>query len=436
MRFNKNAPVAGLISLMLATSGCGSHATSSIMTDVPFVGVDTANASAADKTIAGAQTRLRANGNDDDARATLATAFLQKARENADPTLYSKADGLLKDLLKRHPDDLTVLTASGSLALSQHRFQDALDIGHKVLKGAQDNETALGIVIDAENELGRYDEALRDTETMVAFRPNLPSLSRASYARELRGDIPGAISAMSQAVIAGGSGGGENVAYLQVQLGDLLLKNHQVDAADEQYAQAEKSFPGFAAALAGHANVAVARNKTADAIPLWDRVLKIQPLPAYAQTQGDALAAVGRQAEADRSYALVDIIFKLQEANGVKADFEEALFRSDHGADKSTVTLARRALKMRATTLSHDALAWNLYRTGNKKGASKEMTKALALGTNDPQIRFHAAQIADANNKADAARDNLTRVVRGNPRFSAAYASQVEALASKLGIPA
>ncbi|MGI8939179.1 MAG: hypothetical protein ACR2JF_13395 [Iamia sp.] len=85
------------------------------------------------------------------------------------------------------------------------------------------NETAFGVRVDALNELGRYDEAVEATQDMVDVRPSLASLSRVSYARELQGDLDGAIEAMSQAVTAAAGSGGENVAFVEVLLGNLLL---------------------------------------------------------------------------------------------------------------------------------------------------------------------------------------------------------------------
>ena len=52
--------------------------------------------------------------------------------------------------------------------------------------------TVLGIMGDAQTELGRYDQALATVQRMVDLRPDLASYSRVSYQRELHGDLPGA----------------------------------------------------------------------------------------------------------------------------------------------------------------------------------------------------------------------------------------------------
>ena len=51
---------------------------------------------------------------------------------------------------------------------------------------------ALGVQVDALVELGRYEEAERALQRMLDLKPSTASLTRASYHRELHGDISGA----------------------------------------------------------------------------------------------------------------------------------------------------------------------------------------------------------------------------------------------------
>ena len=130
-------------------------------------------------------------GRDDKARLDTAVSYLQKVRETADPTLYVKAQGLLDDLAARAPDDPRVLEARGALALAQHRFEDAAQLGQEALRVAPRSPTAYGILVDADNELGRYDAALTATQEMVDARPSLQSYAarvvRTGVARRLPG---------------------------------------------------------------------------------------------------------------------------------------------------------------------------------------------------------------------------------------------------------
>jgi tetratricopeptide (TPR) repeat protein len=423
--------------LLTVATGCSSGgqkgATKLGPSTVPFIGVDEASASPTDRQIARLQRRLRTQPADPGSRLGLAQAFLQKAREVGDPTLYDKANGLVEQLADARPNDPAVLVTQGSVALAQHRFEDALERGHKARKVAPEDTGAMAVVVDAANELGRYEEALSVTEEMVDLKPNLASLSRVSYARELRGDVDGAVAAMTQAATAG-RGSDENVAYVQVLLGNLLLNRGDLAAAEASFAAADRSFPGFVLAKAARARLLVARGDTAGAAGVLAEVVPILPAPENAVAHGDALQASGRDREAADAYALVDVIARLYQANGVNLDLELALFEADHRPTRKTVQRARQVAEDRPTVQAHDALAWSLYRTGKANDAWEESERALALGSRDPLLRFHAAAIAFDRGDRPAAISNLQMVLDTNPRFSALHAARVSELAGSLGL--
>jgi tetratricopeptide (TPR) repeat protein len=426
---------AGTLALLLAlTAPACARGGGAEQAAVPFVQVSPSSASPTDRAIAKAQRTLRADENDPDAQLALAQAFLQKARETADPTLYAKADTLLGLVAEHAPDDPRVLLARGTLLLARHQFADGLRVGRRALRAAPGNEGAYGLVVDASNELGRYDQAAEATQHMVDVRPNLASLSRVSYARELHGDLDGAITALTQAVTAAAGSTGENVAYVQVLLGNLLLTRGDVGAARQAYADAERSFPHVPAAEAGRAKALVAEGRYRDAAMVLAHLVDVQPLPEYAIALGDARAASGDRAGAKEAYALVRVIADLFRANGVDVDLEIALFDADHHPGPASVEAARRALIDRPSILGHDVLAWNLHRAGMDREARMEIANALVTGSRDPLIRFHAASIADAVGDRTAAIDHLRVVLGSNPRFSAALVNDVARLATRLGL--
>lgn len=431
------AVLCGLLALAAApgcSRGGGDGARPASPTPVrEVVAVDPNSTAPADRALAAAQQRLRERPGDADAELALANAFLAKARETGDPTFYARADEVLGDLTRRRPADAAVLAAAGELALARHRFDDAFALGQRAVAEAPGMVAALGVMVDAANELGRYDEALDLTQRMADSKPNLASLSRVSYARELRGDVAGAVTAMQQAVLAG-EGAGEALAYTQVQLGNLLLATGDTAGAAAAYADAERAFPGFALPPAGRAKVLVASGDPHAAAALLHDVVERLPTAEHAAALGDALTAAGDGDGAADAYALVGAIAAIARDNGVDVDLDLALFDAEHDPGRKAVGRARRALAARPSVFAHDAVAWNLFRAGDEAAAAKEIVAALALGTRDPQIRFHAAAIAFAVGDRDAAAEHLRIVLAGNPRFSARHAPEVAALADALGL--
>ena len=385
-----------------------------------------------DDAIAVAEARLAQSPQDTSAKKALAKAMLQKVRESADPAYYARADKILETLGGIHATDPEVLLLEGTLLLARHHFSEALDVGKRTVAALPSNPSAQGILVDAYNELGRYAEALTATQRMLDLRPDLAALSRASYARELRGDLPGAIEVMQQAVVAG-QGSGENVAYVQTLLANLLLTLGDVTQASAVLADALRSFPGFAPTRAGQAAVLFARGRPADAARLMASVVESQPQLAYAIAEGDYYAAAGMTKQATDSYALVDAIAALQRSNGVDIDIDLAVYRADHGLTNGLLDSTRKALARRPGVVGQDALAWVLHRLGKHREASVTIAKVLALGERDPMFRFHAAAIAAAANNPAEAKAQLDVLLRGNSRVAGIPQAELSKLASSLG---
>lgn len=359
---------------------------------------------------------------------------MQKARERADPSFYGRADALLKTLADRQPDDPRVLVSRGVLALARHEFGEALRLAEAAVAAAPGDVGPLGVLVDALVELGRPEEALVATQEMVDAKPNLASLSRASYARELRGDLQGAAAAMQQAVIAGSGEAPENRAFAQVQLGTLLLTSGDLAGADAAYEAAAATFPGSGAARAGAARVLVARGRPAEAAAILAPLVQDQPLAEHAIALGDALQGAGKADEAARAYERVDAIQALYTASGVDVDLELALFAADRRPGKDAVAQARRGFKKHPSLFAHDVVAWNLFKVGQLDEAAKEAAAGLRLGSKDPGQRHHAAAIALARGEREEAARHLQVLVDTNPRYSAAAVADVERLARELGI--
>ncbi len=94
---------------------------------------------------------------DGDLNARLGLAYLQRARETADPSFYPKADELLQRALHLAPGNLDATLGLGSLALSRHDFRGALRLGRQATAMTDGfSPAAKAIVGDAEIELGRY----------------------------------------------------------------------------------------------------------------------------------------------------------------------------------------------------------------------------------------------------------------------------------------
>jgi tetratricopeptide (TPR) repeat protein len=372
------------------------------------------------------QGRLKQNPDDQRAYVLLGAAYLQKVREMGDPTYYGKAEEALHRALDLNPDDFAAMLQMGALSLARHQFHEALTWGERARAISPGTALIYGVIGDAQIELGQYDAALKTFQAMVDLRPDLSSYSRASYVRELHGDVAGAIEAMQRAVQAGGPNA-ENTNWARVQLGYLYLNSGHVAEAETQFNEALAFYPGYVHAIAGLGRVRAAQGKTDDAIKLLNQAVGIIPMPDFVISLGDLYQTTGQQKAANQQYKLVETIEKLYRANGVDSDLEIALFNADHDQNLTeTLALARKAYANRPSIYGADVLAWTLYKTGNYAEAQKYSQEALKLGTKDALKLFHAGMIALKLGDKEQARENLEQALTINPHFSILYADQAQ----------
>jgi tetratricopeptide (TPR) repeat protein len=378
-----------------------------------------------DREISELQARAAANPADAAARAELGFAYLQKARESGDPTLYAKAHGVFQEALALAPGDPSIVTGLGSVALARHDFDQALIFARQAISLDPADADSHAVAGDALIELGRYDEGVAAFERVVDLRPDLSAFVRVAYARELHGDVEGAREALEMAIEAGGPRG-ENVAFARVQLGSLLMNSGEFERAHAEYEGAHEAFPGYVHALAGMARVQAARGNFDEAIRLYEEVTARQPVFEYVVALGDTYAAAGDFEDAERQYALVDAIDQLYRSSGVNTDLESAIFLADRGkrldeaVRQATVAYQAQPGSVRAA----DALAWTLHRSGRSREALEYARQSLRLGTRDNAIMFHAAMIERAAGDSERARELLQRIADANPMFSLVHAQE------------
>ncbi|MDQ2968374.1 MAG: tetratricopeptide repeat protein [Actinomycetota bacterium] len=368
------------------------------------------------------QSGLRARPNEAKTNALLGLAYQQRARETGDPSYYAKSDGVLRRALRTEPSNLLATSALGSLALSRHRFREALALGRRAVALSPSTARSHGVVGDALVELGRYDEAFAAFDRMSTLRPSLSAYARISYARELLGDFVGAVQAMRLALDAAVAQP-EALAWTHVQLGKLFFGHGRVRAADREFRLALAAFPGYVYAYDQLAQVEAARGNLRRSIALERRAVDVVPLPQFVTALRDLYDVTGRKRQARRQDALIGTIQRLLTANGVKTDLEIALFDVDHAVRlPQALELARAGYRDRPSIDGDDVLAWALARNGRCVDALHFSKRALRLGTLDATKFFHRGMIERCLGNGAEAKMWFRRALSLNPHFSVLWA--------------
>jgi tetratricopeptide (TPR) repeat protein len=377
-----------------------------------------------DRMIEGLQNRLRHQPQHAETSAWLGQLYLRKARESGDLAYYPRAEAALRQALDLDPGNASALIGLGSLALARHRFHEALEWGQRVQPLAPFTPAVYGLLADAQTELGQYPEALASVQRMVDLRPDLSAYSRVAYARELHGDLEGAVAAMTMAVEAGAPGQ-ESTAWARVQLGHLHLTRGALEHAEHQYRVALADVRDYPHALAGLGRVAAARGDHAAAIDAFTRATTNVPIPEYLVALADLYQATGQTHAMSAAHELIGAMQRLQSANGMDIDLELAMFDLDHDRDIDGAAARLQALRaLQPSIRVDDALGWALFKTGQCAEARRVLQRALRLGTQDPLMFFHAGMAEACLGNHAAAETWLQRALDLNPGFSILHAER------------
>lgn len=353
----------------------------------------------------------------------LGRAWLRKAREAADPGFFLNASACADVALSREPKSRPARNLRAMVHLENHAFADAKDLAEQILAEDPDDLSALGTKSDAALELGLFDEALASAQKMVDLKPNLPSYARAAHLRWLQGDAAAAKSIYRSAMDAHDPREPEPYAWVLTQAAMIFWHEGDIDGAEKGFDRALQVFPDAPYAMLGKARVALAKKDAKRAAELAKRAYDKSPLCEAAWLLGDARKAQGDEAGAKEAYALVVKHGRVADKRTLSAFFATRNEQLDEA-----LSLARAEAAMRKDIFSRDVFAFALYRKGELAAARAESDAALAHGTREPALLYHAGAIRIAQGDKPAGEKLVREALRMNPSFDVTAAAEAKKL--------
>jgi tetratricopeptide (TPR) repeat protein len=348
--------------------------------------------------------------------ATSGLVLQQQARDSGNPALYPQAEQALERALRLDPRNASAIRGLSALAASRHRFQESLDLAQRARALEPGVAVVYGLIGDANLELGRYPNAFAAFDRMAALRPSANAYARISYARELTGDLPGALEAMELAVDSAGVG--EPAAWTRTLTGNLLLSLRRPAEAKVRFREALAFVPGYAGALSGLADIRAANGDLEGARVLYARAASAAPVPEFAASLGDTLSQLGRRAAAERAWKRSAELEQLFAANGGRNLLETAEFDLNHDRNlRSALDRARRGRAERPSVEGDHVLAWGLYKNDRCAEARAVSLRSFRLGTLDVDGLYHHSLIERCLGNSSAAARYLARVKALDSRY-------------------
>jgi tetratricopeptide (TPR) repeat protein len=432
----------GAIALLLCLAGVGSWAVLKGRTAAAHRVVASSEAalpppptrrSASDVEIERRAAQVQQKPQDAIAWVALGDAYMQKARETADLSYYGRAEGAYKQSLANDPKRVDAMIGLAWVNGGRHEFERSQEWARKAIALDAGNNEAYGLIGDADVEMGDYDAAYRDYQQMLDIRPDLASYSRGAHLLHLNGDIRKAGWLMDKAIKAGGPYA-ENTAWCRAQLALIAFSNGSYRGAELVLADGLKRIPNNYHLLATMGRVKAAEKQYDAAIDSYSKAIAIAPQIDAVVALGDLYTVTGKSAEAEKQYALVETIDKLNKANGVRGDMQIAMFYANHDRHlPEALHMAEEEYKTRKNVYAADTLAWCYYKNGRYEEAKRMIDQALSHKTPEALFLFHKGMICAKLGDEQAARQTLYEALSLSANFHPIYAAQAVAKVNELG---
>ncbi len=368
------------------------------------------------KTVGAAIAHVRKSPGDAVRWVTLGDVLAQAQRDSADPRYYDLAEMTYLHALEIDPKSAAAMAGMAWVTGGRHTFDQSIQWAEKALALDAGNAAAVGIVGDAEVELGDYDQAFEHYQKMMDLRPDLSSWSRGAHLLWLTGEKENAMQLMARAIQAGAPFA-ENTAWCRAQLAMMLFQTSGTDAAAEILEPALAASSRNIHVLLAAGRIAAAREDFAAARKHYETVLEAGPNHEALAALGDLSARDGDSDTAEKYYAQVEALHAAHVAGAVHDHMQMAKFYADH--DRKLVEALRMAEQHKLTrnVMEADTLAWVYFKNGDLSRASEAMQRALSRKTPDAEMQFHAGMIASALGDRAAAQQHLQQALDGNSRF-------------------
>lgn len=316
------------------------------------------------------------------------------------------------------------LAVRARVALAAHRFTEARRDAELLRTLMPDSTYPLQLLGDALLNLGEYDAATRAWNQLLArdgstlaTEPRLAQLDLI-HGRTARAQERLATALALAEKLAPPSS--ETVAWCHVQFGELAFRSGDWETAGKHYTAALAAQPDYYAALDHLAELRGAQGRIDEAIATYTHALELQPRPELMQALGDLYLSTGKTAEAKpwHDRALATYLASAERGELLYLHHLAGFYADSVKEPAKAVEWARRDLALRPSIQACDALAWALHKAGQNEEAASIVPKALATGTHDAHILYHAGLIRmAAGNVADGSA-LLQQALAANPRYN------------------
>ena len=349
----------------------------------------------------------------------LARLYLQRGRLNpSEPDLRAAEAHARRSLALRTGHNGAAAQVLAGALMARHAFAEARDVAEQLVLADSSSRGARAMLGEIELELGDYAAARHTFGTLLTVRNDFVVAPRFARWEELCGHPEAAEAlfreALAQAAAHHGTPGSQ-LAWFHWRLGDLALRTGRLDDADTELHRGLAAVPDDPRLLGALARLAAVRHRWPEATAYGERALARVVDPATLGLLSQVYAAAGDSARSADAFKAMYVAVLDQPGPFHRA---WSLLLLERGAEVPEVLARARAeVRTRRDVYGWDLLGWALYRAGRPAEALSASARALALGTRDAMLWYHAGMIRLAAGDSVSGRTALRTALRINPSW-------------------
>jgi tetratricopeptide (TPR) repeat protein len=346
----------------------------------------------------------------------LALALVRRGRETGHSMYYPQARVAIEESLRVKPENFEAEQAEVDLLLAEHQYLAALEKARVLNHRMPDAVLVWGYIAEAEADLGDYQQAEEAAQWMMNLRPgNLPAYLVGATLRQDWGDIDGALDFLSKALQQTPPFETEETAWILTRMAKLLRQSGRPAAAEALLQKALKAFPNYYLSREELAELYLAQNRQAEAVDTVATLMKSVRSPQCLLLAARAYAQAG-MANADDMYLEFERAARAQIVQPDNANVELIEYYAGRARrPQEALRISGLEMQNRHNVWILDAYAWALYANGECVEADRQIQTALAVGTRDAGLFYHAGAIEAACGNRDKASRYFQQSLDLNP---------------------
>jgi len=281
-----------------------------------------------------------------------------------------------------------------------------------------DAPSRLGLAIDIALQQGRIEDAQK-LLTESARQTDWALLAQYALLMDKTGQTEQADRAYQDASDLLSSKAMRDFAWLELQRGYLALSHGDAGAAETHYRLALRAYSGYWLAADYWGEWLAAQRRYAEAVAVYRQLALCTRKPEFYQSLGDLYQFLG-QAEPAKYWHDKALDFYLDATRNGQTQYYHhlaALYADAYLDGTNASAWARLDLEQRPNAMSHDALAWALFRDGQIQAAVAHARAALSYRWEDAHLYGHAGMILLAAGFDAEGRAALERARQINPHY-------------------